>query len=106
MPKRSHRPPTRIGRGVPSNTKINGIGDFVRALRLAGVDRVMTANITTLRTTKIGGGSQFTVYDDTGVGRYLNFPSAVVKCANVELGDESIVGGDGNRQVRPGSSLF
>jgi hypothetical protein len=101
MPRRSHRPPTRIGRGIPSNAKINGIGDFVRALRLAGVDRVMTENITTLRTIKIGGGSQFTVYDDTGVGRYLNFPSAVVKCANVELDDESVVGGDGNRQVRP-----
>ena len=100
MPKRSHRPPTRIGRGIPSNTKINGISDFVRALRLAGVDRVMTEDITTMRTTKIGGGSQFTVYDDTGVGRYLNFPSAVMKCANVELGDEFVAGGDANRDQK------
>lgn len=100
MRKRSHRPPTRIGRGIPSSAKISGIGDFVRALRLAGVDRVMTEDITTMRTTKIGGGSQFTVYDDTGVGRYLNFPSAVMKCANVELDDESVARGDENRDQK------
>lgn len=89
MRKVSEARHTNILRGPLVAGEIKTIEDFVGILQSAQVDRVIMASITDYRTNVIGTGAQFTVYDDTGIARFahshLNLPSAVVKCAHLQL---------------------
>ena len=95
---------THIRRSPLVNGEIKTIEDFLELLQSALVDRVVLQSVDEYRKNVIGTGSQFTVFDDCGIGRWGNsLPSAVVKCAHFQLvraGEKTTVQDTQNRRVR------
>jgi len=88
MHKVSETRHTNVRRGPLTSGEIETIEDFVGVLQSALVDRVALQSSTNYRKNVIGTGAQFTVYDDTGIGRWgtsNRLPPVVVKCARFQL---------------------
>ncbi|KAG8529893.1 uncharacterized protein KY384_005374 [Bacidia gigantensis] len=105
MVLRSERTATSLASFIPATAEVHTIGGFLQLLQARGVGRCQLESRNIYCGTVLNdNGSQFTIFDDSGIKKYSQV-TAVVKRAKVRLSTEALIRTERDRAALTHHSL-